>query len=107
MRATALVLLSVLGLAAPVAANAAPVAAIPAQPQASNIVRVAAGCGWGLHRYHGYCVRNHHRPYGYTGYYRPSPYYGGGYQPWNRPSPGDYVANQLNAQQLGRGSWGY
>ena len=32
-------------------------------------------------------------------YYAPS-YYGARYQPWNRPSPSDHVARQLNRQQL-------
>ena len=37
-----------------------------------------------------------------------NPYYGGrSYQPWNRPSPGDYgAADALNRQQLGR-PWDY
>ena len=117
MRAIPLALLSAFGLAAAVtAAGATPLAPPPATPQASDIVQVSGGCGWGFHRHHGYCVRNRYRPYAYRpyyphyGYYRPYPYYryyGGsyGYEPWNRPSPSDHVANQLNAQQLGR--WGY
>jgi hypothetical protein len=41
-------------------------------------------------------------------YYRPYPYgpgyYGDGHEPWNRPSPGDHVANRLNRQEL-RGAY--
>ncbi len=112
MRMTALVLFGALGLAASaMSASAAPIGAVTATPQASNIEEVAGGCGWGFHRFRGYCVRNrHYRPYAYYRpyYYPPYPYYyGGGYEPWNRPSPGDYIANQLNAQELGRGYWGY
>jgi hypothetical protein len=77
--------------------------AAPAVPgpltQASNIVPVTGGCGRGLHPNRwGHCVPNHYS------YYRTRPYwggyYGGGYEPWNRPSPGDHVARQLNRQQL-------
>jgi len=117
MRITTLTLFGTLGLAASVvSANAAPTITVLPAPQASNIVQVAGGCGWGFHRnYRGYCVRNYYpRPYAYSyrpyrpyGYYQPYPYYGGGYEPLNRPSPSDHIANQLNAQQLGRGYWGY
>jgi hypothetical protein len=116
MRVTALALLGALGLAASVAgANAAPIVpALPA-PADSNIVQVAGACGWGLHRNHrGSCVRNRaYRPYAYAPryyrphrYYRPYAYYGGGNEFLNRPSPGDHVANWLNAQEARR-SWGY
>jgi hypothetical protein len=114
--ALALALASAVGLAAAVtAAGAAPNAPLAAPSHAANIVEASGGCGWGLHRRHGYCVPNHrhrHRPYVNRryhrnyGYYRPHPsygYYGGGYERWNRPSPSDHIANQLNAQQLGRG----
>ena len=112
MRMTTLALFGVLGLAASVASvNAAP--RLPAMPTTgvSNIVAVSS-CGYGLHRNaRGFCVRNrhHYRPYAYR-YYRPYPryrYYGGGYAPWYGPSPSDYVANQLNAQELGRHYYGY
>lgn len=48
------------------------------------------------------------RPYHseYYGYYlrHPYPYSGDGYGPLNHPIPGDYgAANQLNAQEAGRG----
>lgn len=117
MRAGAFASLSAAGLVVAVAAAAAPETP-PALSRASNVVQVRGGCGWESHRHHGYCVSDHHyrryayRPYynyPYYGYYPLYPnygYYGGyGYEPWNRPSPSDHVANQLNAQQLGR--WGY
>lgn len=119
MRVTALALLGAFGLAASVAsANAAPVAAaMPAGPEASNIIQVAQGCGRGFHRnYRGFCVPNRvYRPhayyprYHYPRYYRPYGYYGGGNEFLNRPSPNDYVANWLNAQEARRnwGYWGY
>ena len=113
MRTAVLALIGAVGLTVSVA-DAAPVAPPPPPSQAAGIVQVSGGCGWGFHRHHGYCVRNrHYRPYAYRphypyrGYYRPYGYYGGGYgsEYLNRPSPSDHVANQLNAQQLGR--WGY
>ena len=122
MRMTALVLSAAFGVAASaLSAGAAPVGIVSPAPQASNVVQVAGGCGWGFHRtYRGYCVRNwrrhyshrHHRyyrPYAYRGYgYPPYPgYYRGGYEPWNRPSPSDHVANWLNAQELRQGYGGY
>jgi hypothetical protein len=42
-------------------------------------------------------------PYYYYGqpYYAPTPRYARAqYQPWNRPSPSDHVARQLNRQEL-------
>jgi hypothetical protein len=111
MRIPALSLFGALGLAVSVvSASAAPAVLVPPPPQASNIVQVAGDCERGLHPYRG-CVRHrYYRPHAYYhryyrpyGYYRPYPYYGAGYQPWNRPSPTDHVANQLNAQQLGGG----
>ena len=49
------------------------------------------------------------RPYYYYGqpYYGASPYrrsyaVGDGHEPWNRPSPSDHVARQLNRQELAR-----
>ena len=110
MRITALALFGALGLAASIAsANAAPLA--PATPEASNIVQVAGGCGSGFHRNtHGFCVRyRHHRPYAYRSHraYRSYGYYGGGDNSWYGPSPNDWVANQLNAQELGRLHYGY
>src|SRR5262249_59240329 len=95
-------------------ATAAPIIPAAVAPQLSNIIHVAGGCGRGFHRYHGYCVPNHHyyHPHayypGYYGYYPPYPHYGDGYGPWNHPTPGDYgAANQLNAQEAGRAYWGY
>jgi len=117
MRVSALALLGALGLAASVAtANAAPVVPAMPAPEVSNIVQVAAGCGRGFHRnYRGFCVTNRaYRPYAYSPryaprYYRSYGYYGGGNEFLNRPSPGDYVANQLNAHEARRGwgHWGY
>ncbi len=105
MRMAAFTLVGALGLAvSAVSANAAPTVPALATPQASNIVQAAGGCGRGFHpNRSGRCV-----PIRY-GYYRPHPgysywpgysgYYGGdGYEPWNRPSPTDHVANQLNRQ---------
>jgi hypothetical protein len=117
MRTKALALVGALGWALSVApANASPMVPAPAVPQASNIEQVADGCGRGFHRNRrGYCVRSY-RPHAYHrhynrsqphyGYYRGYPYYGGGYERWNRPSPSDHMANRLNAQQARRG-WGY
>ena len=109
MRIAALTLFGALGLAIVSAgsANAAP--AVPGRvTQASNVVLVAGGCGWRFHPNRwGRCVPNRY------GYYRPRPYWpgyyggGGGYQPWNRSSPSDHVANQLNGRELGRGYRGY
>ena len=86
------------------AGSAAPVVHSLGVEQDTAIVQVAGGCGRGWHPNRwGRCVPNRY------GYYRayPYPYYGDRYQPWNRPSPGDYgAANQLNRQQLGR-PWGY
>src|SRR4051794_26210597 len=115
MHSKALALAGAVGLGIfAVSANAAPLAPAPLSSEPSNIVQVAQGCGPDHHRnYRGYCVWNHHphayhsyyhrwhydhyRPY--YGYHRTYPYYGGGYEWWNRPSPSDHVANQLNAQQ--------
>ena len=103
MRVRAITFASALGFAAAaVSASAAP--SIPGQQTASlNIIQIAGGCGSGWHPNHsGRCVAN------YRPNWRPYPYYGDGYEPWNRPSPGDYgVANQLNRQQLGQPWWGY
>ena len=105
MRRSALILVGAIASAAfAVSASAAPIAPAQATEQAANIVTVAGGCGRGFHpNPWGRCMPNRY------GYYRPrafwqprSPgYYGGdGHQPWNRPSPTDHVANQLNRQQL-------
>jgi len=81
--------IAALGLAGAIAfalsANAAPIAPVGAHENASNITKVAGGCGRGSHRNGwGRCVPNR---YGYYSrpYYRP--YCGYRYQPWNRPSP--------------------
>src|SRR5699024_2083978 len=102
MRTKLLALVGGLGLGfCATAANAAPLIALPHAPEASNIVQVAQGCGPRMHRnFRGYCVWNH-RPSAYYRY-RPHPYYGGGYGRWNRWSPSDNVANQLNAQEARR-----
>src|SRR5262249_49095342 len=110
MRVRAIAVVGALGYAAAVvSASAAP--SIPSQQTASpNIIRIAGGCGSGWHPTHsGRCVPNRSHYYGYyRPYWRPYPYYGDGYGPWNRPSPGDYgAADQLNRQQLGRPWWGY
>ncbi len=110
MRMAVLTLVSALGLAvSAVSANAVPIIPALAIPQVSDIVQVAAGCGRGFHpNRSGRCVPNRYA------YYRPRPYsywpgyYGGdGYEPWNRPSPTDHVARQLNRQELGRMYYGY
>ena len=106
MPRSALFLAGAIALAASaLPAGAAPIAPSPAAQPASHVVTVAGRCGWGFHpnRLHR-CVPNRY------GYYRPRPYwraqpywpgyYGDGYEPWNRPSPTDHVANQLNRQVL-------
>lgn len=106
MRIAALTLLGAIafaGTAPPVLA--APIAAAPPAPQVTNVVPAAAGCGWRFHRNRwGRCVPNRYgfyRPYRYRNPYWGGPYgYGYGYEPWNRPSPTDRVANQLNRRQL-------
>ncbi|HEX3537408.1 MAG TPA: hypothetical protein VHU15_11640 [Stellaceae bacterium] len=103
MRVSALVLGGILAFGVSAAASAAPTVSRAALPQVTSIVRVAGGCGWGLHRTRwGSCVPNR------RAYYRPYPYgpgyYGDGHEPWNRPSPGDHVANRLNRQEL-RGAY--
>ena len=105
MRIAALTLFAAAGIAAvATAASAAPLAPVPAAPTAANLVPVAGGCGWRLHRNRwGYCVPNRQVYYAPRPYYRqrywPGYYGGDGYEPWNRPSPTDHVANQLNRQQ--------
>jgi hypothetical protein len=95
-----LILVGAFALAASAAsASAAPIAPGPGARQTENVVAIAAGCGWGFHpNRRGHCVPNRY------GYYGPRPYwpgyYGYGYEPWNRPSPTDHVANQLNRQEL-------
>ena len=118
MRIAAFALLAAIGFSgSATSASAAPLAAIPAAPHASPIVAVAGGCGRALHRNRwGHCVPNrygYYRPYRY-GYYRPNywaPYRpgsrGDGYASWNRPTPGDRVANRLNRQQLRGMYYGY
>jgi len=100
MRIAAATLIGAVGLVASVvSASAAP--AVPAPVEQQNIVQVAGGCGWGFHPTRwGRCAPNR------WGYARPYPYYGGGYyRHWHTPS--DFVANQLNRRELGRGGWGY
>ena len=96
MRLAALTLAVALGTAASaVSVNAAPIVPNLNSEAASNIVQVSGGCGWGLHRYHGYCVRDRvayyapryyapryyaPRHYAYR-HYTPYGYYGGGYRP--------------------------
>jgi hypothetical protein len=112
MRRSALILVAAIGVAlSAAAASAAPLAPVQRTGQTSGVVEIAGHCGWGLHSNRsGHCVPNRY------GYYRPRPYwqpypypypyayapgnYGDGYEPWNRPSPTDRVANQLNRQQM-------
>ena len=68
MRIAAMTLVAAIGLGATaLSASAAPLAPALPTPQASNIVLVAGGCGWGLHPDPwGRCVPNrygYHRPY--------------------------------------------
>jgi hypothetical protein len=112
MRKSILSLAGALGVAAwATAASAAPVLPGPATEGAANIVQIAQGCGRGFHRDPwGRCVSHRYgyyppRRYVYRPYY--PGYYGGGYEPWNRPSPSDHIANQLNRQELGRAYYGY
>jgi hypothetical protein len=90
MRLAVLVLAGALGLmAAAAAATATPAVPSLGIPQASNIVQIAGGCGRAFHRNRwGRCV-----PFRY-GYSRPRPHWGG----WS----GNYGAEQLNRQELGR-----
>src|SRR5260370_38799289 len=85
MRIAALTLVGAIGLAvSALSASAAPIAPAMTTPNASNIVQVAGGCGWGFHPNRwGRCIPNHY------GYYRPHylrpdlrVQYGGGYGPW-------------------------
>lgn len=126
MRTTSALLAWLALFASTTLATAAPAVPAMVTPQVSEIIPVAGGCGRGFHRYHGVCVANYHyldhaleagiepggRPYypGYYGSYRRRPYSnpGDGYGPLNHATPGDYgAANQLNAQEAGRGYWGY
>ena len=106
MRRSALTVIGAIALAASaVPASAAPIAPAPVTEQASNIVDVAGGCGRGLHPNRwGRCVPNRYAYYRVRPYWQPYPYapgyYGDGHEPWNRPSPTDHVARQLNRQQL-------
>src|ERR1051325_800720 len=99
MRIAAVALVGAIGLAvSAAAANAAPAAPANAAPQASNIIQIAQGCGWGGHRNRwGHCRSNHYRPDAYRPHWRG--YYGGGYGPWSW-SHSDHVANELNRRQL-------
>jgi hypothetical protein len=116
MRVPTLALLGAFALAASaVSASAAPSVSSMPNPEISNIIPVAQRCGRGFHRnYRGFCVpdRAHRRYAYYPRYYRSYrayPYYGGGNEFLNRPSPSDHVANWLNAQEARRnwGYWGY
>jgi hypothetical protein len=102
MRLSALTLIGALGLAvSSVSASAAPVAPALDIQLGANLVQVAGGCRWGLHPNRwGHCVPNRY------GYASPRPYYGGRYYGGGWNSPGDNVANQLNAQELGRNYYG-
>jgi hypothetical protein len=111
MRMATMALLGVVTFSASTAlATAGPMIPASATPRASKVIPVAGGCGRGFHRFRGVCVPNRrYRPYAYyPRYYGYYPYYRDGYAPWNHPTPGDYgAANWLNAQQAGRGYWGY
>jgi hypothetical protein len=106
MRGSALILVGAIAFAASaVSASAAPTAPTPVTEQTSNIVAVAGGCGRGLHPNRwGRCIPNRYAYYRPRPYWQPYPvwpgYYGDGHEPWNRPTPADHVANQLNRQQL-------
>jgi hypothetical protein len=108
MRRSALFLVAAIGVAlSAVSAKAAPVAPVQATGPTAGIVQIAGRCGWGLHLVRGgRCVPNRYGYYRPRPYWQPHPYayapgnYGDGYEPWNRPSPTDRVANQLNRQQL-------
>ena len=113
MRIPVLALAGAIGLAASaLSASAAPLAPAMPTPEVSNVIQVAARCGRGFHRnYRGFCVPNRtYRPYAYAPryprYYRSYGYYGGGNEYLNRPSPSDYSARWLNAQEARR-NWGY
>ena len=99
MRIAAMGFVGALALVAATPVNAA--SSVPAPAGQQNIIAVAGGCGWGLHPNRwGDCVPNR---YGYHRAYRQRDgFYGGGdgYEPWNRPSPTDHIANQLNRRQL-------
>src|SRR5260370_15095251 len=103
MRIAALTLVGAIGLAvSALSASAAPIAPAMTTPNASNIVQVAGGCGWGFHPNRwGRCTPNHY------GYYRPHhwrPYWRGYYRRRYCPpgwSPGGHVAQPLYRQQLG------
>lgn len=97
MRTAAIGLISAFALAA-AAANAAP--SVPAATSQQNIIVVAGGCGGGFHPNRwGRCVPNRD---GYDRAYRRGGFYGGGdgMEPWNRPSPTDHIANELNRREL-------
>src|SRR5260370_26391419 len=68
MRIATLTLVGAIGLTvSAVSASATPTAPAMTTPNASNIVQVAGGCGWGFHPNRwGRCAPNHH-----YGYYRP------------------------------------
>ena len=80
MRLAALTLVAALATAAAaVSANATPALPNLNDQGSSNIIQVAQGCGRGFHRdWRGFCEPNY-RHHAYRPYYRPYPYYGGGY----------------------------
>jgi hypothetical protein len=98
MRLAAFALVGAIGVAfAAASANAAPILPNPAGQGLSNIVLAAGGCGRGLHPNRwGRCVSNRYY------YARPRPYWRSPYAGYHWRSPSDRVANQLNAQELGR-----
>ena len=100
MRIAAMAFASALGfVAAAVSANAAAVLPEPAHRQDANVVQAAWYCGLGHHLNRwGRCVRNRYAQY------QPRSYGAGSYYRWHAPN--DFVANQLNRQQLVR-PWGY
>jgi len=100
MRTAALGLIGAIAFAAATTANAAP--SVPAPADQQNIIAVAGGCGGGFHPNRwGRCVPNRDG-YSYRAYPRWGGFYGGGdgYEPWNRPSPTDHIARELNRRQL-------
>src|SRR5258707_15847638 len=103
MRVVAMAFVGALGLAASaVSASAAPPVANLDVRHETNIIAVAGGCGGGFHPNRwGRCVPNRDG-YSDRAYPRWGGFYGGGdgYEPWNRPSPTDHIARELNRRQL-------
>jgi hypothetical protein len=94
MRVATLALAGAFGLALAATGAAAPLAPAPLTAGNQNVIDVAGGCWRGYHPNRwGHCVPNRrwHR-YGYR---------------WQRHTPSDFVANQLNRQELMRSGGGF